>query len=124
MRSATPPAVPVSDATDRSFPYPGSIPGPASRAVVAAASNPFGRLVALYQSNGLLLTELNSVGRKMRSAREQAESPGGGSGLARAYLLRLKARHTAALTLLRANRAQARDLLARLDAGGPRVNLS
>jgi len=77
----------------------------------------FARLVGLYQSNDCLLTELDSLKDKLIRARAYAEFPGSHTGLARANLLRLKVRHSAALTLLRANRVQARDLLTSLEPG-------
>jgi hypothetical protein len=73
----------------------------------------FETLVSLYQSNAVLSMELKSVREKLDRARAYLETPGANLLLGEAHVLRLRARHTAALTLLRANRLQARHVLAR-----------
>jgi hypothetical protein len=73
----------------------------------------FGRVVALYQGNEFLLSELQSIGQKLASARAYRDTPGSNPALAEARLLQLRARHSAALAMLRANRHEARHLLGR-----------
>lgn len=82
---------------------------------VASASDRglFGQYVAVYQSNEFLFAELKSVGLKLDRARAYIASPGANPVLGAAHLDRLKARRSAVLTLLRANRLQARALLSR-----------
>jgi hypothetical protein len=80
---------------------------------VGENDSPFGQVVALYQSNSYLLSQLKSVRGHLSRAREYLASPGCNAALGRAHVLRLRARHSAALALLRANRHQARRLLAR-----------
>ncbi len=75
----------------------------------------FGQCVSLYQSNKFLLTELKSLDRRLSSTQSYLESPGCNPLLARAHLRQLKTRRSAVLTLLRANRLQARLLLARTE---------
>jgi hypothetical protein len=71
----------------------------------------FGQIVALYQTNELLLSELEKVKKSQDRARAYLETPGSNPALAEAHLLRTKARHSAVLTMLRANRIQARSLV-------------
>jgi hypothetical protein len=71
--------------------------------------------VSVYQSNGFLSAELKSVTQKLSRARTYLESPGSNPILAHVHLQQLKAHHSAVLTLLRANRLQARALLARTE---------
>src|SRR5947209_7388910 len=75
--------------------------------------SPFGQVVALYRSNSSLLSELTSVPATLSGAGGSLAGPACTAALGRAHLLRLRARHSAALVLLRANRLQARRLLAR-----------
>jgi hypothetical protein len=86
----------------------------------AAVDTLFGKLVSLYKSNDFLLSELATVRLKLSRARDYLGSPGCNPALAEAHLLRLRARQSAALAMLRANRLQVRDLLARLE-GPPRT---
>jgi hypothetical protein len=81
----------------------------------AAVDNLFGQLVSLYKSNDFLLSELTSVRLKLGRARDYLGSPGCNTALAEAHVSRLRARQSAALTMLRANRMQVRALLARLE---------
>jgi hypothetical protein len=82
--------------------------------------NLFGQLVALYQSNEYLLSELKSVTRKLSRSRAALDPAGTRQNLARAHFDHLKAKHSAALLLLRANRLQVRTLLTKIRAGaGP-----
>ncbi len=71
----------------------------------------FGRFVNLYQSNEFLIAELASVKKKVVSAQAYLESTGSNPSLAKAQLNHLKVRRSAILTMLRANRLQAQDLL-------------
>jgi len=101
-------------APDSGFDPLAAAPSPAA-VVGDTIPHAFARLVSLYQSNDCLLSVLDSLKDKLIRARAYAESPGSHTGLARANLLRLKARHSAALTLLRVNRVQARNLLTSLE---------
>jgi hypothetical protein len=76
----------------------------------------FERLVSLYRSNERLLSDLKSLRVRLASARAYLDSPGSNPVLGQARVLHLKAKHTAALTLLRANRVVARTLLAPRDS--------
>jgi hypothetical protein len=82
-----------------------------------AGATAFGRIVALYQSNELLLSALQKVKKNQNSARAYLETSGSNPALAEAYLLQLKAKHSAVLTMLRANRIQARQVLDRPRSG-------
>ena len=73
----------------------------------------FGRVVALYQGNAFLLSELENIRRKLAQARAYRDTPGANAALAQARLLQLRARRSAALTMLRANRIEARRVLGR-----------
>lgn len=77
----------------------------------AANSNPFARLVFVFQRNVFLSSELKSLQAKLTRARDYLDAPGSNPVLAAVHLLRLKARHASVLTLLRANRVEARHLL-------------
>jgi hypothetical protein len=76
----------------------------------------FCRLVELYESNRCLSAELESVRAGLSQARKYRESAGANRVLADARLLRLRVRRSALLTLVRANRVQARSLAARVDS--------
>jgi hypothetical protein len=71
----------------------------------------FGQIVALYHSNEFLFSELQNVKLKLARARAYRDTAGSNPVLAGAYLLQLRARHSAVLTMLRANRIEARRLL-------------
>ncbi|GAC1467234.1 MAG: hypothetical protein NVSMB9_08610 [Isosphaeraceae bacterium] len=73
----------------------------------------FQRLVALYQINNHLLSELDSVGRALIQARIYQDSAGSNPVLAAARTLHLKVKRSAVLSLLRANRVKSRPFLAR-----------
>ena len=73
----------------------------------------FGQYVDVYQSNEFLSAELKSVNGKLARTRAYLETPGSNPVLAGAYQNQLRSRHSAVLTLLRANRLEARALLAR-----------
>ena len=75
----------------------------------------FGRLVSIHQRNEILLQELSRVNTRLGKTHAYLASPGSASALGQAYLLRLRARRSAALTLLRASEFEARNLLSRLD---------
>jgi hypothetical protein len=79
----------------------------------------FAQLVALHQSNAVLSAELSAVHLNLSRVCDYRESQGANLPLADAHLLRLKARHSAVLTLLRANRVKARSLLVRLEDQDP-----
>ena len=87
--------------------------GPAMAAVGGGGRDLFGRFVTVYQSNEFLFAELESVKQKLARTNAYLETPGSNPVLARAQLRQLKARRSAVLTVLRANRLQARALLAR-----------
>ena len=78
--------------------------------------NTFARLVELYRSNYVLLNELDSSKNKLERARAYLASPTRNPALAAANLVHLKSKHSAVLTLLRANRRQVQDLLGRTGA--------
>lgn len=88
---------------------PDAGPGP------AAGGDLFGRFVSVYQSNETLFAVLESVRQKIARAHAYLETPGSNPVLARAHIRQLKARRSAALTMLRANRIQARALLAQTE---------
>lgn len=75
----------------------------------------FGRFVSVYQSNEFLFAELESVKQKIARTNAYLETPASNPILARAQLRQLKARRSAVLTVLRANRLQARALLDRTE---------
>src|SRR4051812_41296837 len=91
-------------------------PGTVATPLSAGVPDAFGLVVALYQSNARLFAELDAVRRETARARAYRAMPGSNRVLADARLLRLRSRRSAALAHLRANRIQARSLLARLDA--------
>jgi hypothetical protein len=89
-----------------------NLSGPRSTASHQPAdSNILGQLVALYRNNTYLLSELENVHSRLTHAREYLGAPGSNPVLARAHLDRLRAKRSAALHLLRANRVQVRALL-------------
>jgi hypothetical protein len=73
--------------------------------------NAFGRIVSLFRSNEFLFSELQNVKLKLARARVYRDTPGSNPVLAEAHVLQLRARHSAVLTMLRANRIEARRLL-------------
>ncbi len=79
----------------------------------AAGADLFGRFVSVYQSNEILFAELESIKQNLARANTYLETPGSNPALAHAQIGRLKTRRSAALTMLRANRLQARALIAR-----------
>ena len=93
-----------------------SVPTRPQPASVAAVENPLARLVALYQSNSHLFTELKSVRSQISRTRDYLATPGCHLALGAAQLRRLQARHAATLALLRTNRIEAHEWLAGLDA--------
>lgn len=74
--------------------------------------HPFAILVDLYKSNEILLSELRSVNAKYVGAQAYLAQVGSNPHLGHAQVLRLRTRRSAVLTLLRANRVQARAILA------------
>lgn len=95
----------------------GGVMGDVGVAAGAAGEDPFGRIVRLYQSNAYLLRELKSVRGQLDRARSYLSTPGCNRTLGEAHVLRLLARRSAALALLRANRRQAQAVLARVGHG-------
>jgi hypothetical protein len=91
--------------------------GPAATAAPEPVA--FGRLVALYQNNEHLLSQLSSLRLKLARARAYLLCPGSNTALAEAQIAFLKAKQTAALTLLRSNRIEARALLGAGDGRPP-----
>ena len=75
----------------------------------------FERLVALYRDNEVLLSELKSLKFKLANARAYLRSPSSNAALGEANFARLRVKHSAVTTVLRANRIQARELLRRFD---------
>ena len=71
----------------------------------------FGQTVALYQSNAYLMTELEALRGKRAQALAYLHAPGSNPLLAQARIAQLRARHSTLLTMLRANRIAARNLL-------------
>lgn len=95
--------------------------GVATGAAVAAGTTgdgTLGELISLYRSNSYLFSELKSVRLKLVRARDYLAAPGCNRVLGESHLLRLRARHSAVLVTLRANRLQARGLLARAGGAG------
>lgn len=84
---------------------------PAGRAEAAEGGDLLNQLVSVYQSNEYLFSELKSVKKRLTQAQTYLKSPNPNTALALAHLNQLKARHSAVLTMLRANRLQARALL-------------
>jgi hypothetical protein len=84
---------------------------PTSHGPASATTPEFGQIVALYQTNEILLSELEKAKKSQAFARVYLETPGSNPALAAAHLLRTRARHSAVLTMLRANRIQARSLV-------------
>jgi hypothetical protein len=80
-------------------------------------STEFGQLVTLYQSNQVLLNELDSLKVKRERTREYLETSPRNPALALAHVNRLRAKHSAVLVLLRANRFQVRALLGPCQGG-------
>lgn len=122
----SPPTIPVvgitRSATVDSGPWSAPTTHPQVCEPIDTPHDAFGRIVALYQGNEFLLSELQNIRRKLASARAYRDTPGSNPALAQARLLQLRARHTAALTMLRANRHEARHLLGR--PGRDRTTLS
>jgi hypothetical protein len=87
--------------------------GAAARDVSETVPEDFGRVVALYQGNEHLLSELQKVRERLIRASTYLRSPGCNRVLGEAHLLQSKARHSALLAMLRANRVAARRLLGR-----------
>ena len=93
-----------------------SVPTRHEPAPVPAVESPLARLVALYQSNAHLFTELKSIRSQISRTRDYLATPGCHLALGATQLRRLQARHAAALALLRTNRIEAHERLAGLDA--------
>jgi hypothetical protein len=88
------------------------------RASIGNDSEPtlFTRIVALYQGNKFLLSQLKSLRLKLAAARSYLRSPGCNRVMGEAHLSYLRSKHSAALTVLRANRIAAREFLLLVDA--------
>ena len=74
----------------------------------------FDQLVALYQSNAVLLDELRALRKQLRDVRHYRESQGAHQLLADSWILRLWARQASASLLLRSNRVKAHSILGRI----------
>ena len=72
-------------------------------------------LLSNYTRNERLLNELKSLRQKLNRARAYIESPSCNRPFALANLDRLKLKHGAALTLLRASRIESQRLLERME---------
>jgi len=81
----------------------------------AAPPDALGRLIELYQENAGMLAELTRVRRRLATSLAYALEVGHNPALAAALLSRQRAKQTALLTLLRANRLRARALIAHAD---------
>ncbi len=91
----------------------GPLASQAAAADVEGGTDLFGRYVSVYQSNEFLFNELKSANQKLERTRAYLHSPGSNPILAQACLDQIRAKRSAVLTLLRANRRQARSLLSR-----------
>lgn len=76
---------------------------------------PFHRLVQIYRENERLLGELDTVRSRTRDALTYRSRSGGTAVLADARLAQLRAKRSGLLALLRSNRIEALDILARVD---------
>jgi hypothetical protein len=85
----------------------------------ADAPDEFGRVVRLVRDNERLFAELESVRSRARRAWAHLAQPGGNAGLALVQLDRLRAKRSALLAHLRANRAAARACRRMADAPRP-----
>ncbi len=72
-------------------------------------------MARLIASNDRLMAEAQSIRRRIEEARAYLSQPGCHARLGAAYLDRLQLRRSAAMALLRANRIEARALLASLN---------
>jgi hypothetical protein len=80
--------------------------------------NPFEHLAALAVANDRLSGELDASRLRLADARAYLDTPGCNARFGEAHLGRCRARHSAALARLRANRIEA---LQALGEGGPGV---
>jgi hypothetical protein len=90
----------------------------ASRDVVpvdGTVPDDFGRLVWLARSNQQLFGLLHALSDRLHGVRAYLAGAGCNARLGRAYYQHWRTRHSGVLLLLRANRLEARRLLARLD---------
>jgi hypothetical protein len=79
----------------------------------------FGRLVGLVRSNEGLTERLGVVSRRLRIVRAYLAQDGCNLRLGQAYYLYWRTKHSGVLQQLRANRLEARRLLARIEIGAP-----
>jgi hypothetical protein len=89
---------------------------------VAAGGEPpddFGRLVGLVRSNEGLTDLLGVVSRRLRDVRAYLAQDGCNPRLGQAYYLYWRTKHSGVLQQLRANRLEARRLLARIEIAAP-----
>jgi hypothetical protein len=89
--------------------------GEASGSSLAPPST-FERIVQLVQSNDRLFTERDALLAKLEQARGYLADPDSNRNFAQAYLNHLRLKHSSVVARLRANRLEARQILARLDA--------
>lgn len=92
------------------------VTGAEAGAGVAPPADDFARLVGLVKSNERLFAEQRANRARLEQVRGYLARPDANVALGRALLERLRARRSAVLALLRANRAEARALLARVEA--------
>jgi hypothetical protein len=83
--------------------------------VVGTVPDDFGRLVWLARSNQQLFGLLHTLSDRLHGVRAYLAGAGCNVSLGRAYYQYWRTRHSGVLLLLRANRLEARRLLARLD---------
>ncbi len=78
----------------------------------ADSGNPLERLVEIMRSNDRLMGELAASRERIDRARAYLDAPGSNARFGSAHLDRCRARHSAILAWLRANRIEALALLA------------
>jgi hypothetical protein len=74
-----------------------------------------GRLIRIFRSNERLFAELRTLSQRLRSSRAYLAEPGCNLSLGTAYYDYWRAKHSGVLTFLRANRLEARRLLAQIN---------
>ncbi len=87
----------------------------ADRDLPVDAEDDLAKLVRLISSNDRLFAEMASLRARIDEAKSYLSGPGCRARLGAAYLDRLELRRSAALACLRANRIEARSLLASLN---------
>ncbi len=112
----------ISDSTLATIAFPLVPPTPTLGRIETPSDRPdndFGRMVRLVQSNEQLFAALQANRVGVAEVRAYLARPDANAVLGRARLERLKAKHSAVLARLRANRIEARQLLAGCEADDP-----